>query len=72
MEPGLYEHLLTKAIEAKIAQLGDPRLATLLPVDAEESHAILAQYLERLIASSLAIHRGADAADIFATREVGR
>ena len=63
MEPGLYEHLLTKAIEAKIAQLGDPRLATLLPVDAEESHAILAQYLERLIASSLALHRGADAAD---------
>ncbi|MEY4565229.1 MAG: hypothetical protein RLY14_199 [Planctomycetota bacterium] len=63
MQPGLYDHLLTKAIEAEITRLGDPRLVTLTPVDAEESHAILAQYLERLIASSLALHRGSDAAE---------
>jgi superfamily II DNA or RNA helicase/HKD family nuclease len=63
VEPGLYDHLVTKAIESQIAQLGDPRLATLLPVDAEESHAVLAQYLERLIATGLAFYRGADAAD---------
>ena len=63
MEPGLYDHLLTKAIECEIAQLGDPRLATLAPVDEEESHSVLAQFLERLIASSLAAYRGSDAAE---------
>lgn len=63
MEPGLYDHLLTKSLEAKIAQLGDPRLATIAPVDSEESHSVLAQFLERLIASSLALHRGPDAAE---------
>jgi superfamily II DNA or RNA helicase len=63
MEPGLYEHLLTKALESKIAQLGDPRLATIAPVDSEESHSVLAQYLERMIASSLGQHRGSDAAE---------
>jgi len=63
VEPGLYDHLLTKTIEAEIARLGDPRLASLALVDAEESHSVLAQYLERMIASSLAMHRGADAAE---------
>ena len=63
MKPGLYDHLLAEAIEAEIARLGDPRLASLAPVDAEESHSVLAQYLERMIASSLAMHRGADAAE---------
>jgi uncharacterized protein YoaH (UPF0181 family) len=63
VKPELYDHILTKSIEAQISQLGDPRLATLAPIDAEESHAVLAQYLERLIASSLALYRGTDAAD---------
>ena len=63
MEAGLYDHLLTKAIEAEIARLGDPRLVAISPVDSEESHSVLAQYFERLIASSLALHRGADAAE---------
>lgn len=63
MEPGLYDHLLTKAIEDEIARLGDPRLAMLAPVDSEEAHSALAQFLERLIAGSLAAFRGADAAD---------
>ncbi len=61
MEPGLYDHLLTKAIESEIAKLGDPRLAMLAPVDSEESHSVIAQYLERVIASSLAHYRGSDA-----------
>lgn len=61
MEPGLYDHLLTKAMEAEIARLGDPRLATLAAVDSEESHSVVAQYLERLIASRLALQRGSDA-----------
>jgi hypothetical protein len=63
VEPGLYDHLLTKALETEIARLGDPRLVALAPLDPEESHAVLAQYLERSIASSLALHRGSDAAD---------
>jgi len=63
VKPGLYDHILTKSIEVQITQLGDPRLATLAPIDPEESHAVLAQYLERLIASSLALYRGSDAAD---------
>lgn len=63
MEPGLYDHVLTRALEAEIARLGDPRLASLALVDAEESHSVLAQYLERMIASNLALHRGADAAE---------
>ncbi len=63
MQPGLYDHLLTKAIEVEIARLGDSRLVVLAPVDSEESHSVLAQYLERLIASSLALHRGSDAAE---------
>ncbi|MFM9116969.1 MAG: NgoFVII family restriction endonuclease, partial [Planctomycetota bacterium] len=62
MKPGLYDRLLTKAIEAEVARLGDPRLVSLAPVDAEEAHAVLAQHLERLIASGLALYRGADAA----------
>ncbi|QDV12381.1 type I restriction enzyme EcoKI subunit R [Rosistilla oblonga] len=63
MKPGLYDHLLTEAIKAEIGRLGDPRLVSLAPVDTEESHAALAQYLERLIASRLAMHRGSDAAE---------
>jgi len=63
MEPGLYDHLLTKAIEAEIARLSDPRSVALAPVDLEESHSILAQYRERVIESSLALHRGSDAAE---------
>tara|TARA_R110002073_G_scaffold7245_27_gene41482 strand:+ start:3292 stop:6378 length:3087 start_codon:yes stop_codon:yes gene_type:complete len=63
VESGLYDQLLTTAIEDEIARLSDPRLATLTPVDAEEAHSTLAQFLERLIASSLASFRGADAVD---------
>lgn len=63
MEAGLYDHLLTKAIEAEVYRMGDPRLVSLAPIEAEESHSALAQYLERLIASSLALHRGADAVE---------
>lgn len=63
MEPGLYDHLLTKAIETKISHLGDSNIAELTPVDAEEAHSVLAQYLEHRIAEGLAHYRGADAAE---------
>lgn len=63
METGLYDQLLTHALEQQLARLGDPRMAKLAPVDADEAHSILTQFLERLIASRLAAFRGADAAD---------
>ncbi len=63
MHPGLYDHLLTTWIEAEIARLGDPRLAELVPLDPEESHSALAQFVERLIATKLSHYRGADAAE---------
>ena len=63
MEPGLYDHVLTKAIEAKIAHLGDSNVAELTPVDAEEAHSVLAQYLEHRIVEGLAHYRGTDAAE---------
>lgn len=63
MQPGLYDQLLTTWIQAEIARLGDPRLAQLAPLDPEDSHFTLAQFVERLIATRLAQYRGADAAD---------
>ncbi|MCH1496672.1 MAG: DUF3427 domain-containing protein [Rubripirellula sp.] len=54
---------MTKVLEDGIAKLGDPRLATLAPVDSEEAHTSLAQFLERLIANSLATFRGSDASE---------
>jgi hypothetical protein len=32
VEPGLYDHLLTQAIEAEVARLGDPRMVAIAPV----------------------------------------
>ncbi|MEX0887109.1 MAG: DEAD/DEAH box helicase family protein [Phycisphaeraceae bacterium] len=60
---GVYEKLLSHADEQAIDQLGDPRLAALAEVDAEERHAAVAQYLEHLRAGSLAMFRGKDAAE---------
>lgn len=63
MQPGLYDHLLTKALKVEIDRIGDPRLVELAPVDAEDSHFTFSQYLEHLIASSLARFRGTDAVE---------
>lgn len=43
MYPGLYEVLLTKSLQRRSAKLGDPRLVAIAPLDAEESHSVLAQ-----------------------------
>lgn len=60
---GLYDHLVDVALQAKLDGVGDPRLAELAEVDAEDAHAAIAQYLERLLARSLSTLRGREAAD---------
>lgn len=61
--PGLYEHLVTVALRQELDGLADPRLYTLAPVDAEESHDAIAQFLERALAQSLSLFRGKEGAD---------
>jgi len=63
MQPGLYEQLLTLAIQSDLDRIVDPRLYSLADVDPEDSHQVIAQYLEHLLASSLATFRGRDATD---------
>ncbi|MCO6456690.1 MAG: hypothetical protein J5I93_15435 [Pirellulaceae bacterium] len=63
LKPGLYDLLLTLAVEQQLDQLSDPRLWAVAPVDAEDAHAAIAQFLERLLAASLAAFRGSEAAD---------
>jgi superfamily II DNA or RNA helicase/HKD family nuclease len=60
---GLYEALLTLATQQNLDQLSDPRLYSLAPVDCEEAHSALAQFLEHALASSLASFRGAETAE---------
>lgn len=61
MHIGLYETLLTIATQQYLNRLSDPRLYSLAPVDHEEAHSALAQFLEHALASSLASFRGAQA-----------
>lgn len=63
MRTGLYEHLLTLALERDLELLPDPRLYDLAPVDPEDSHAAIAQFLEHVLASRLSTFRGAEAAE---------
>jgi superfamily II DNA or RNA helicase/HKD family nuclease len=61
--PGLYEHLLNRSTKHGLEALNDPRLYSIAPIDPEEAHSAIAQYLEHLIAGSLAAFRGAEAAE---------
>lgn len=63
MKTGLYEHLLTIALQQRLDRLADPRLYLLSAVDPEDSHSAVAQFLEHTLASVLASARGAEAAD---------
>ena len=60
--PGLYDHLVNAALHERLAG-SDPRIAEFGEIDAEEAHAAIAQYLERLLASSLSTLRGKEAAE---------
>ena len=58
---GLYDHLLTLAMDESLRARIDPRLYFLAEVDAEDAHDILAQYLEHLLSAVFAQFRGATA-----------
>ena len=62
-QPGLYEQLLTRALQRDLEALADPRLYALGSVDAEDAHTVISQYLEHLLARSLSNYRGQDAAE---------
>ena len=63
LRPGLYDRLLDLVDERQLAAIGDPRLYKLADVDPEERHLAVSQFLERVLASSLSLFRGNDAAD---------
>jgi len=60
---GLYDHLVAVALKTKLDRVGNPLLAELADVDAEDAHTAIAQYLERLIAEALSTLRGREAAE---------
>ncbi|HHN78089.1 MAG TPA: NgoFVII family restriction endonuclease, partial [Phycisphaerales bacterium] len=63
LTPGLYDHLLTAALEDRIRRLKDPGRAVVAEVDPDEAHAAVAQYLEHLLSASLSSVRGREHAD---------
>lgn len=63
MKPGLYEQLLTLALQEDLEAMADPRLYAVAPVDAEDAHAVIAQFLEHILANGLAAFRGGEAAE---------
>lgn len=63
MRSGLYEQVLTLGLQQELDRLADPRLYSLSPVDPDDAHSVVAQYLEHLLESCLATLRGADAVE---------
>lgn len=60
---GLYDHLLSAALEHQIQRLADPETAVVGEVDPDDAHAAIAQYLERLLAASLSSVRGRESSE---------
>lgn len=61
--PGLYDHLLTTALEHQLQQLSDPNTAVIAEVDPDDAHTAIAQYLEHLLAASLSNVRGPESSE---------
>lgn len=53
---------MSRALQERIDQTGDPRLADLADLDPEDAHTVMAQFIEHLLAASLSAMRGRDAA----------
>ncbi len=62
MQRGLYEQLITIALQQDLDHLADPRLYILARVDPEDSHSAIAQFLEHALANCLSRYRGEEAA----------
>jgi hypothetical protein len=52
MKPGLYEQVLTLALQQDLEAMADPRLYAVTPVDADDAHTVIAQFLEHMLAKS--------------------
>ncbi len=63
VQPGLYEQLLTLALQHDLEQLADPRLYAVAPIDAEDSHAAVSQFIEHILANGFAMFRGSEAVE---------
>jgi hypothetical protein len=61
--PGLYDHLLSAALEHQIQQLADSETAVVGEVDPDDAHTAIAQYLEHLLAASLSNVRGRESSE---------
>jgi len=64
MKVGLYEQLLTLGLEDALSRLSDPRLYSVAPVDPDDAHSAIAQYIEHLLASNLSAFRGTEGAEL--------
>ncbi len=62
MKIGIYEHLVTLAVQRELDKLADPRLFALAEIDHEDAHSAIAQYLEHALAGCLGSFQGAEAA----------
>lgn len=61
LKSGLYDHLVNNALQRSLET--DPRLAFFGDIDADEAHAVLAQYLEHQLANAFSLYRGGDGAE---------
>ncbi len=63
MQPGLYEQLVTLALNQELDELADSSLFAIAPIDPEDSHAAIAQFLEHVLSACLATYRGETSAE---------
>lgn len=63
MKLGLYEQLVTLALQDDLEAMADPRLYAVAHVDAEDAHTVIAQFLEHLLAKGLSTFRGSGAVE---------
>ena len=60
IQPGLYEQLITQALKQELDKLDNGLKSITTRVDTEESHGILARYMELYLAGTLARVKGRD------------
>ncbi|MBT3487266.1 hypothetical protein, partial [Desulfobacula sp.] len=58
IQPGLYEQLITQALKQELDKLDRGLKSITTRVDSEESHGILARYMERYLSCVLARVKG--------------